>query len=104
MANINLSWNDPMSKGDIDNICVHRFDTDQSATYADGSLDATEAAAFAAATSTIVNVSDATYTYNTAGGAKTFADSVTNGGTYTYGVFSKNGAGYGPGEAVTISV
>lgn len=104
MANINLSWNDPASKTDIDYICVHRITGDQSATY-NGAVSAADAATFAATAGAVLNSSDATYTYDTAGGAKTFTDSTAaNSTTYTYGVFSKNGAGYGPGEAVTISV
>jgi len=100
MANINLAWNNPTAT-DIDNICVHKFSDDQSATYPTGSLDATEAAAFAAAAGAYIN-QDATYTYSA--GAKTYTDSTaSSSGTHTYGVFSKNGSGYGPGEAVTIT-
>ena len=95
-----------MSKTDIDYICVHRITGDHSATYPGGTLiSAADAATFAATAGAVLNSSDATYTYDTAGGAKTFTDSTAaNSTTYTYGVFSKNGAGYGPGEAVTISV
>ena len=105
MANINLSWTDPASAGDIDYICVHRITGDQSATYPDGAVSAADAATFAATAGAVLNSSDATYTYDTAGGLKAFTDSTAaNSTTYTYGVFSKNGAGYGPGAAVTISV
>lgn len=101
MANIQLSWDNPNAT-DIDNICVHRFDTDQSSTY-DGSLDATEAAAFTAAQATVLNINDSSYSYSN--GAVTFTDTTAaTGTTYTYGVFSKNGAGYGPGEAETITI
>ena len=99
MANINLAWNNPTAT-DIDNICVHKFSDDQSATYPTGSLDATEAAAFAAAAGAYIN-QDSTYTY--ASGPSSFTDTVS-AGTYTYGVFSKNQTGYGPGEAQTITV
>jgi hypothetical protein len=101
MANINLAWTNP-TETDIDNICVHRFDTDQSATYADDTLiSATDAAAFAASATTVLNLSDGSYTYSS--GAASFTDTVS-AGTYTYGVFSKNQTGYGPGEAQTITV
>ena len=101
MANINLAWNNPIET-DIDNICVHRFDTDQSGTYANDTLiSATDAAAFATSAPTVLNLSDGSYTY--ASGASSFTDTVS-AGTYTYGVFSKNQTGYGPGEAQTITV
>ena len=100
MANINLSWTNPTAN-DIDNICVHKFSDDQSATYPDGTISAADAATFAAAAGAYIN-QDATYTYSA--GAQTYTDcTATNTGTHTYGVFSKNGAGYGPGEAVTIT-
>ena len=101
MANIQLSWTNPTAN-DIDYICVHRFDADQSSTY-NGSLDATEATAFAASQTTILNTNDPSYSYSD--GAVTFTDTTAaTGNTYTYGVFSKNGAGYGPGEAETITI
>jgi len=100
MANINLAWNNP-TETDIDNICVHRFDTDQSATYANDTLiSATDAETFAANAGSHINT-DSTYTYSA--GDKTYTDTVS-AGTYTYGVFSKNQTGYGPGEAQTITV
>ena len=104
MANINLSWDNPTTgDDDIDYICVHRITGDQSATY-DGAVSAADAATFSATAGVHINGSDPTYTY-TSGLGKTFTDSTAaHGGTYTYGVFSKNGAGYGPGAAVTISV
>lgn len=103
MASIKLDWTNPTGATDIVNICVHRFDTDESATYAnDTALDAATAEAFAAAAPTVLNLSDATYTYSD--GAVSFTDTTAvNGTTYTYGVFSKNAGGYGPGEAQTIS-
>jgi len=101
MANINLAWNNPIET-DIDNICVHRFDTDQSGTYANDTLiSAADAAAFATSAPIVLNQSDVSYTY--ASGASSFTDTVS-AGTYTYGVFSKNQTGYGPGEAQTITV
>ena len=104
MANINLSWIILLLVTDIDYICVHRITGDQSALTYNGAVSAADAATFATTAGAVLNSSDATYTYSS-GPGKTFTDSTAaNGGTYTYGVFSKNGAGYGPGEAVTISV
>ena len=103
MATIRLTWDNP-SASDITNICVHRFDTDQSATYPNGSISATDAATFAATQTTVLNISDSTYTYSDATGL-TFDDTTASlGTTYTYGVFSKNAAGYGPGQASTITI
>lgn len=101
MANINLAWTNPTAT-DIDNICVHKLSGDHSATYPNGTINATDAATFAAAAGAYIN-QDSTYT-DTSAGAKTYTDSTaSNTGTHTYGVFSKNGSGYGPGEAVTIT-
>jgi len=104
MANINVTWTDPATQSDIDNICVHRFDTDQSSTYANGALTAAESTAILGNTdSPIKNASDSTYTYQTAGGSKTFVDSDVASGSYTYAVFSKNAGGAGPGSAFTLT-
>jgi len=100
MANINLAWTNP-TETDIDNICVHRLNTDMSATYANDTLiSAADAETFAASAGSYINT-DSTYTYSA--GDKTYTDTVS-AGTYTYGVFSKNQTGYGPGEAQTITV
>lgn len=100
MANINLAWTNPTAT-DIDNICVHKLSGDHSATYANDTLiSAADAATFAAAAGAYIN-QDSTYTY--ASGPSSFTDTVS-AGTYTYGVFSKNQTGYGPGEAQTITV
>ena len=103
MASIKLDWTNPTDATDIEHICVHRFDTDQSATYPnDTPLDAATAAAFATAAPTVLNLSDSSYTYSS--GTATFTDdTAVIGTTYTYGVFSKNEGGYGPGEAQTVS-
>ena len=102
MANINLAWNNPTAATDIDYICVHKLSGDHSATYANDSLiSAADAATFATSAPTVLNLSDGSYTY--ASGASSFTDTVS-AGTYTYGVFSKNQTGYGPGEAQTITI
>ena len=101
MANINLTWNNP-DETDIDNICVHRFNFDQSAIYANDTLiSAADATTFVSSCPTVLNAADGSYNY--AAGTSSFTDTVS-AGTYTYGVFSKNQTGYGPGEAQTITV
>lgn len=105
MANVNISWNDPAGATDIDHICLHRFGSDKSGVFTTSGLSPEQTAIIAASSEApIVNAADATYTYQTAGGAKTFLDLDVAPGTYTYCAFSKNAGGTGPGERHVFTV
>lgn len=95
MANIELTWNASamISATDIDNLHVFSIDGDQTGNYpqSNGQIDATAAASFVAAgTSVTENLSKSETSY--------VHRNVNNPGSgITWGVFSYNSAGYGPG-------
>lgn len=102
MANIQLTWDASAmtSATDIDNLHVFSIDGDQTATYPQNSnnqIDATAAANFVAAGTSVtenLSKSDTSYVHQ----------NVTNPGSgITWGVFSYNSAGYGPGTVFHFS-
>jgi len=88
MANVKISWTNPADISDQDTVEVFRATGDQTALTPD---------AFRAAAGTaITSIPVANYT---AGSADEYVDmNVPTGETYTYGAFSSNAAGFGPGD------
>ena len=85
MANIKVTWTQPADVGDQDSVKVYRAVGDQTA-LAD---DAFRTAATVVATESV----------GTASAEQSFIDlDVPTGETYTYGAFSYNAAGFGPGD------
>lgn len=84
--NIKLSWTNPSSVGDIDTIEIYRKSGDHTAsdfeTFLSGSIHV---------------VSEAV---GSAGAAQEYTESSVAAGTYTYGAFSKNAGGFGPGDLI----
>lgn len=98
MANIELTWDATQTAAatDVDTLEIWSIDGDQTLTYpqVNNQIDAAQAAAFVAAgnlvTGALLKSTDNFTQQN-----------VTNPGTgITWGVFSKNAAGYGPGSIV----
>lgn len=85
--NVKLSWTNPSSVGDIDTIEIYRKSGDHTAV---SDFDAFRTGA------TLV-VSEAV---GSAGVAQEYTESSVAAGTYTYGAFSKNGGGFGPGDLI----
>ena len=101
MANIQLTWDATAmaSASDIENLHIFTIDGDQSSTYpqTNGQVDATAAATFAAAGTAVTQILSKT--------ANSYVhQNVTNPGSgKTWGVFSYNSAGYGPGSVFHFS-
>jgi len=118
MANVTITWVNPDDgsgnlNANIDEIHIFRLNGDQSATYPlnNGIVSADQATAFVNAYSaensgsiTPINSSDSTTLDYAALGQATYSDESVASGTYTYGVFSKNVAGYGPGDVAVLTV
>ena len=78
MATVNLSWTNPSSTADWDNIEVYRFTNQQSADTA--------------ALTTLISGATALATLATS--ATTYSDTAAPTGALTYAVVSKNSAGF----------
>lgn len=118
MANVTITWTNPDDgsgslNSNIDEIHVFRLNGDQSAVYplSNGIVSAEQATAFVNAYSgensgsiSPINSSDSSTLNYTALGQATYSDDSVPAGTYTYGVFSKNLAGYGPGDVAVVTV
>ena len=94
MANVKISWTNPADVSDQDSVKIFRATGDQTA------LDPV---AFRAAAGTEIHTDTTVAT-----GADEYVDmNVPGGETYTYGAFSYNSAGFGPGDIadspITIS-
>lgn len=103
MATINLTWDvstiDP--NDDIDNLEIWRIDNDVTSSYtqSNGQITASDAALFVAATgasAVVQNLTTSTTSYDE-------LNVINSGNGVTYGVFSKNAVGYGPGSIAHIS-
>ena len=118
MANVTISWANPDDgsgalNSNIDEIHVFRIQGDKSADFPlnNGIVSSEQATAFVNAYSEEnsgsiipINSSDnSTFVYS-AVGQSTYSDESVETGTYTYGVFSKNLAGYGPGDVAVVTV
>ena len=117
MANVTISWNNPDDGSgnvnqNIDEIHVFRLNGDQTAAYplTNGIVDADQATSFVnaynteAGNMTPLNSTDTnSYNYSSIG-AVNFQDTSVSAGAYTYGVFSHNVAGYGPGDVASVTV
>lgn len=103
MANVKLTWDNPSSATDIDEIVLYRYDSDQSATYPDGALTAANADLFAASSNATVTTQNYTSS-GVPGPGQEAVDAELASGTYTWGVFSKNLGGHGPGQVITATV
>lgn len=96
MANIELTWDATQMSGatDIESVQIWSVDGDQTGSYTqtNGQISAADAATFVSSASVVqqgLSTTDTTHTQN----------DVTNpGGGITWGVFSYNSAGYGPGS------
>jgi len=118
MANVTISWTNPDNgsgalNDNIDEIHVFRLNGDRSADFplTNGIVSSDQATDFVNAFAdensgdiTPINASDSNTFNYTALGASTFQQLSVPAGVYTYGVFSKNLAGYGPGDVAVITV
>lgn len=91
MANIRVSWTNPADVADQDSVKIFRATGDQTAL-------SDEAFRTAAGTEIYTETTVAT-------GTDEYIDqSVPTGETYTYGAFSYNTAGFGPGDISDTSI
>ena len=101
MANIDLTWDAAQMAAatDIDSVEIWRIDGDQTANYpmTAGQTSASDAGTFvgnAVLVAQNLTKTDTSYTHS----------NVTNPGNgITWGVFSKNSAGYGPGSVFFLN-
>lgn len=89
--NIKLSWTNPSSVSDIDTIELYRKSGDHTSetnmeTFRSGATLVTSAAVGAASST------------------QEYTDSAVAAGTYTYGAFSKNSGGFGPGDLTDSTI
>lgn len=89
--NVKLSWTNPATVGDIDTIDVYRKTGDQTAVT---DMDAFRSGA-TLVTSAAVGTASATQEY---------VENDVPAGTYTYGAFSKNAGGFGPGDLTDATI
>ena len=89
--NVKLTWTNPAVVGDIDTIEVYRKSGDHTSE--------TDMAAFRAGAtlSASVNVGSASANQET-------TEQDVPAGTYTYGAFSKNAGGFGPGDLTDTTI
>jgi len=95
MANIKITWTNPADVSDQDTVEVYRASGDETASSDEDFRTAAGTAIF--------SVDPSSY----AGTTQDVTDTGVSAGTYTYGAFSKNAAGFGPGDladsTITIS-
>ena len=98
---IKLDWTNPAAS-DISNIQIFRAASDLTggATYWDGSVSTAEQAQSFSEISGVNEVASLDYS----AGSATFTETEVPVGVYTYGVFSKNSVGFGPGTLTTATV
>ena len=82
---IKLSWTNPDSVGDIDTIEIFRVSGDHTGDSAED---------FRSAAGTAI----ASVTVGSASSSQEYTDAAVAAGDYTYGAFSKNAGGFGPGD------
>jgi len=90
--NVLLEWTNPASVADIDTIEIFRASGDETA---QPDMKAFRTAAGSAIASEAVG---------SAGATQTYTDSGVAAGTYTYGAFSKNAGGFGPGDLIDTAL
>lgn len=88
--NVKLTWTNPGTVGDIDTIEVFRKSGDHTsadaATFRSGATLVTSAAVGSASAN------------------QEYTESSVPAGTYTYGAFSKNAGGFGPGDLTDTTI
>lgn len=89
--NIKLTWTNPATVSDIDTIEVYRKSGDHTS-VADMNTFRTSA--------TLVS----SETVGAANSSQEYTESNVEAGTYTYGAFSKNAGGFGPGDLTDSTI
>lgn len=102
MADVKLDWGNPPDTSDIDSIRLFRLTDDTHSAY-NSNLESTNDLDLV---NSFVTSSEQVYEElnPAANSSGTFTDTGLDSGTYTYGAFSHNAGGYGPGTVVTVYV
>ena len=90
--NIKLSWTNPATVSDIDTIEIYRKSGDHTA---ESSMDA-----FRSSPAVLV----ASEAVGGANSSQEYTESDVAAGEYTYGAFSKNAGGFGPGDLTDSTI
>lgn len=89
--NVLLEWTNPASVADIDTIEIFRASGDETTQ--------TDMNAFRSGATLV-----ASEPKGSASSTQTYTDSSVAAGTYTYGAFSKNAGGFGPGDLIDTAL
>jgi hypothetical protein len=103
MADIKLDWLSPLDVDNIEELRVFRhYNVNPAET--EGNVPSATASTFAEDTSAVQVTAKQGEALLNSRAPDTYTDTVSDTGTYYYGVFSWNSAGYGPGSIVKIEV
>jgi len=89
--NIKLSWTNPSSVSDIDTIELYRKSGDHTGV--------TDMEAFRTGASLVTSAA-----VGSANAVQEYTESAVAAGEYTYGAFSKNAGGFGPGDLTDTTI